>query len=145
MGLWMPPYWPTFSTCNGPISDHVQWCYWKTTLLSIHLKVYHQSSDSLFSLGFFTFGYSLCNNMPFNVILYCCLSGKLWYLQHNCAGDPIVYRQGRDILLLEVPAAIKFHDILWWYHQMETFSALLALCEGNPLVTSGFPSQRLVT
>ena len=23
----------------------------------------------------------------------------------------------------------------WWHHQMETFSALLALCEGNPLVT----------
>ena len=29
----------------------------------------------------------------------------------------------------------------WWRHQMETFSALLALCEGNPLVTCGFPSQ----
>ena len=28
---------------------------------------------------------------------------------------------------------------------METFSALLALCEGNPLVTGGFPSQRPVT
>ena len=25
---------------------------------------------------------------------------------------------------------------------METFSALLALCEGNPPVTGGFPSQR---
>ena len=28
---------------------------------------------------------------------------------------------------------------------METFSTLLALCEGNPLVTTGFPSQRPVT
>ena len=28
---------------------------------------------------------------------------------------------------------------------METFSALLALCEVNPLVTDGFPSQRPVT
>ena len=28
---------------------------------------------------------------------------------------------------------------------METFSVLLALCEGNPLVTSEFPSQRPVT
>ena len=27
-------------------------------------------------------------------------------------------------------------------HQMETISALLALCEGNPPVTGGFPSQR---
>ena len=27
---------------------------------------------------------------------------------------------------------------------METFSALLAICEGNPQVTGGFPLQRLV-
>ena len=33
----------------------------------------------------------------------------------------------------------------WWRHQMETFSALLTLCEGNPPVTGGFPSQRTVT
>ena len=32
-----------------------------------------------------------------------------------------------------------------WSHQMETFSARLSLCEGNPLVTGGFPSQRPVT
>ena len=41
-------------------------------------------------------------------------------------------------------------DICWgykacWRHQMETFSALLALCEGNPPVTGGFPTQRPVT
>ena len=30
----------------------------------------------------------------------------------------------------------------WWRHDMETFSALLALCQGNPLVADGFPSQR---
>ena len=28
---------------------------------------------------------------------------------------------------------------------METFSALLALCEGNPSVTGGFPSQKPMT
>ena len=33
----------------------------------------------------------------------------------------------------------------WWLHQMETFSVLLALCEGNPPVSGGFPSQRPVT
>ena len=33
----------------------------------------------------------------------------------------------------------------WWRHQMQTFSALLALCEGNPQVTSGISSQRPVT
>ena len=30
-------------------------------------------------------------------------------------------------------------------HEIETFSALLALCEGNPPVTGGFPSQRPAT
>ena len=33
----------------------------------------------------------------------------------------------------------------WWRHQMETFSALLALCAGNSPVTGKFPSQRPVT
>ena len=32
-----------------------------------------------------------------------------------------------------------------WRHQVGTFSELLALCEGNPPITGGFPSQRLVT
>ena len=33
----------------------------------------------------------------------------------------------------------------WWRHQMETFSALLALCAGNSPVTGEFLSQRPVT
>ena len=32
-----------------------------------------------------------------------------------------------------------------WRHQMGTFSALLALCEGNSPITGEFPSQRPVT
>ena len=35
--------------------------------------------------------------------------------------------------------------VTWWRHQMETFSALLALCAGNSLVTGEFPAQRPVT
>ena len=35
--------------------------------------------------------------------------------------------------------------ITWWRHQMETFSALLALCAGNSRVTGEFPTQRPVT
>ena len=33
----------------------------------------------------------------------------------------------------------------WWRHQMETFSALLALCVGNSPVAGEFPAQRPVT
>ena len=31
----------------------------------------------------------------------------------------------------------------WWYHGIETLSVLLAICGGNPLITGGFPSQRV--
>ena len=39
---------------------------------------------------------------------------------------------------------ISFPDP-WWRHQMETFSALLALCVGNSPVTGEFSAQRSVT
>ena len=32
----------------------------------------------------------------------------------------------------------------WWWHQMETFSVLLAICTGNSPVTGEFPAQRPV-
>ena len=34
---------------------------------------------------------------------------------------------------------------IWWRHQMETFSALLAICAGNSPGTGEFPAQRPVT
>ena len=37
------------------------------------------------------------------------------------------------------------HDITWWRHQMETFSALLAICVGNSPIPGQFPAQRPVT
>ena len=39
----------------------------------------------------------------------------------------------------------RIHLFSWWRHQMEPFSALLALCAGNSPVTGEFPSQRPVT
>ena len=36
-------------------------------------------------------------------------------------------------------------EVTWWRHQLETFSALLALCVGNSPVAGEFPSQRPVT
>ena len=35
--------------------------------------------------------------------------------------------------------------ITWWRHQMETFSAILAICAGNSPVPDEFPAQRPVT
>ena len=40
---------------------------------------------------------------------------------------------------------LQRHGTTWWRHQMETFSALLAICAGNSPVTGEFPTQRPVT
>ena len=37
------------------------------------------------------------------------------------------------------------HDPSWWRNQMETFSALLVICEGNSPTPGEFPGQRPVT
>ena len=39
----------------------------------------------------------------------------------------------------------SFIENTWWRHQMETFSALLAICAGNSPVPGEFPAQRPVT
>ena len=38
-----------------------------------------------------------------------------------------------------------FYGQAWWRHQMETFSALLAICAGSSPVSGEFPAQRPVT
>ena len=42
-------------------------------------------------------------------------------------------------------ASITPYVFSWWRHQMETFSALLAICAGNSPVPGEFPTQRPVT
>ena len=42
------------------------------------------------------------------------------------------------------PMNLAIWRVVLWCHQMETFSALLALCAGNSPVTGEFPSQRPV-
>ena len=51
-------------------------------------------------------------------------------------------RQPRVYVGVQRCSCIK---ISWRHHQMETFSALLAVCVENSLVTYEFPSQRPVT
>ena len=49
-----------------------------------------------------------------------------------------------EIMLLKLLTRL-LRTIAWCRHQMETFSALLAICAGNSPVTSEFPAQRPVT
>ena len=46
---------------------------------------------------------------------------------------------------IEVGQRDVFQLAPWWRNQMETFSALLALCAGNSPVTGEFPTKRPVT
>ena len=69
-----------------------------------------------------------------------CLSTDLWQVLASSPQQAVVDRLGTTYCVLSTPVCIT-----QWRHQMETFSALLALCVGNPAVTGGFPSQRPVT
>ena len=61
------------------------------------------------------------------------------------------YRKCKSIFILHWtnPAmqglAWPQHNFLLWRHQMETFSALLAICAGNSPASGEFPAQRPVT
>ena len=73
------------------------------------------------------------------VILTMNSSDSLWY-RHMMGPYRQVVRPGAIILVTRHEA--KFCLIhSWWRHQMETFSVLLVLCEGNPPVAGGLPSQ----
>ena len=57
-----------------------------------------------------------------------------------------------DLSCYRYAAATRVTDTLmtdnrisWWRHEIETYSALLALCAGNSSVIGEFPSQRPVT
>ena len=63
-------------------------------------------------------------------------------------GDGLMKNRQQDtICTCQCPERYVPSDgpIAWWCHQMETFSALLALCAGNSPVTGEFPSQWPVT
>ena len=40
---------------------------------------------------------------------------------------------------------VLYEFMAWWRHEMETFSALLAICAGNSPVPGEFRAQRPVT
>ena len=53
--------------------------------------------------------------------------------------------QSRFISLYGVTRPLRVKVISWWRHQMETFSASLAIWAGNSPVTGVFPAQRPVS
>ena len=65
------------------------------------------------------------------------------YLCHRPHPSGKSWHKGEySVLILQRPYATATSG---WRHQMETSSALLAICAGNSPVTSGFPTQKTVT
>ena len=66
-----------------------------------------------------------------------------------------LFKVGLCFLLLQLQTVVIFWSFLrhkrliicvaWWRHQMEIFSALLAICAGNSPLTGEFPAQRPMT
>ena len=68
--------------------------------------------------------------------------------QQSCIQACIIFEGGREFGRQTVSFFVVVGLIFswpWWRHQMEIFSALLALCAGNSPATGEFPSQRPVT
>ena len=68
----------------------------------------------------------------------------IWSHEINISYMP---RQLLPIEISEIRENCEFGGFIypWWRHQMETLSALRALCAGNSPVTGEFPAQRPVT
>ena len=75
------------------------------------------------------------------IILYnASLIRNLW---HSC--DIYMHTFDAHMLVNYTPSNKFGLCVSWWRHQMEAFSALLALCAGNSPVSGEFPAQRPVT
>ena len=100
-------------------------------------------------------------NVPFEFypLNSCPLKSYVW--RHRCEDNPVgLYRwnclRRCVVYFLQCNYSDRYLEMLfsrshqsytsaWWRHQMETFSALLALCAGNAPVSGEFPAQRPVT
>ena len=99
-----------------------------------------------------------CSHFPISSDRRCCRSlNVLWNLLKTTEFERQDFRSlriTRVICQLGVLFKAKIATIMqcfyissqtWWRHQMETFSALLAICAGNSPVPGEFPTQRPVT
>ena len=62
----------------------------------------------------------------------------------SCLGDFTLYHY-KWMTKKYMWSQMELNEISWWCNQMETFSALMAICAGNLQVTGEFPAQRPVT
>ena len=69
---------------------------------------------------------------------------SLWYIGHDFCCVFVLLMSNNHFILYYVMYLPMFW-MTWWRQQMETFSALLAICVGNSPVPGEFHAQRPVT
>ena len=74
---------------------------------------------------------------------FCIFCFALFFVLFRCCCCCCCFTEHKD----HCNDVISYHIVnpSWWRHQMETFSALLAICAGNSPGTGDFPAQRPVT
>ena len=86
---------------------------------------------------------------PDPMLTWCIIRDILWHsAENNFIKNPHeLYPQHvlGDYPFKIATSYVSHGPMTWWRHQMETFSALLALSVANSLVTGEFPSKRPVT
>ena len=117
-----------------------------------HLQILHHLGDMGVSKLIFPLDYFLCFSASSKHWLPIRYHIHIWHVspQLSCQYE-------RDLTYTYTYSKSNFHitwnwtnrswvtPILWWRHQIETFSALLAICAGNSPVPGEFPAQRPVT
>ena len=73
--------------------------------------------------------------------MYISYAGMMQFMTQISIEQSICVKHSCDIARFHQP----FWMTSWWRHQMETFSASLAICVGNSPVPGEFPTQRPVT
>ena len=92
-------------------------------------------------------GLNECNSDLYSTVLYHVYAGTCCMVRVITVSDCalLVHSSFNQIARFSVIYYKRGWKSPWWHHQMETLSALLALCERNSSITGEFPQQRLVT
>ena len=80
-------------------------------------------------------------SLSLNVLKSKCNSVRCMFLYIIMALNEIQYNQSKEMRRM----ANSKSQHPWWRHQMEAYSASLAICAGNSQVTGKFPAKRPVT
>ena len=121
------------------------WYFWEIIFYSPHLTGYQAVLVRL--------GRYLYNQLAIVFVFFCCCC--CWCLRYpgTATQAPIIEIESGDKItfvstwyrVCPPKKPLKLWIKPWWRHQMETFSALLAICAGNSPVPGEFPAQRPVT